>query len=374
MTSTCGGAIPRCCLRMSFTDQARRRWQFRNVVSVRLSAFASGASMSELKQRRLHSEVRLTSPFKIPTSAQASMKSQHSVWDDESRIEMTVPKSAATRRWKSFANRLRITDCVAIAIAVVSAYLVRFGAEAPAAAQWDFETRYLVVSLLILASWIAVLEIYSTRDSRTFGAGAAEYKRVVQATLKLFGALAIAMVFISFDVARGYFAIALPLGLVLLTGSRWLWRKWLNQQRSRGEYLSRVIVIGETADVEYVVTQLESNATAGYKISGVALSTLDKALELRPPWYSIPVLSTLADVSRMVEVTGADAVIACRPPPRWQHVHTGTGMEARGYGNGVGSRFTPYKCCRSANPLAPGRWIAACACRASAVRRWQACT
>ena len=95
----------------------------------------------------------------------------------------------------------------------------------------DFEAKYLVVSTLLLVAWIAVLEIYRTRDSRTFGVGAAEYKRVVQATLKLFGALAIAMVFIQFDVVRGYFAIALPLGLLLLTADRWLWRRWLNRQR-----------------------------------------------------------------------------------------------------------------------------------------------
>jgi exopolysaccharide biosynthesis polyprenyl glycosylphosphotransferase len=38
-------------------------------------------------------------------------------------------------------------------------------------------------------------------------------------------------------------------------------------------------------------------------------------MELRPPWYRIPVLSTLADVSRMVEVAGADAVIVAGPVP-----------------------------------------------------------
>jgi exopolysaccharide biosynthesis polyprenyl glycosylphosphotransferase len=272
--------------------------------------------MSELRQRRrFHAGLLSTSPFRTPAPTKASARPQHSVWDDESRVDVTVPRSEATRRWRSFAYRLRITDCAAIAIAVASAYLVRFGAEAPAAAEWDFETRYLFISLLILVSWIAVLEIYSTRDSRTFGSGVTEYKRVVQSTLKLFGALAIAMVFVRFDVARGYFAIALPLGLVLLTGSRWLWRRWLNQQRSRGEYLSRVIVIGETSDVEYVVNQIESNVAAGYKISGVALSALDKTLELRPPLVRVPVLSTLADVSRMVEVTGADAVIAAGPLP-----------------------------------------------------------
>lgn len=230
---------------------------------------------------------------------------------------MDIPASrrAVTQTWRKFAYRLRITDSLAILVSVASAYAFRFGADAPMAATEDFESRYLALSVLLLVAWIAVLEIYPTRDSRTFGVGAAEYKRVAQATLKLFGALAIAMVFVRFDVVRGYFAVALPLGLLLLTGNRWLWRKWLNRKRIAGEYLSRVIVIGEAADVEYVINQIEKNPTAGYLISGVALPTLDQPMELRPPWYRIPVVSTLVDVSRMVAVAGADAVIVAGPVP-----------------------------------------------------------
>lgn len=252
-------------------------------------------------------------------------------------------------RWKGFASRLRITDAAAIAVAVASAYLVRFGSDATAPPEWDFDAKYLVVSTLLIVAWIAVLEIYRTRDPRTFGVGAAEYKRVAQATLKLFGALAIAMVFVQFDVVRGYFAVALPLGLLLLTGSRWLWRRWLNQQRIGGTYLSRVIVIGESTDVEYVINQIHKNPSAGYQVSGVALPTLEKSMELRPPWYRVPVLSTLADVSRMVEVAGADAVIVAGPVPGgstyirelgWKLEATGTELVlASGLTNVAGPRI-----------------------------------
>jgi len=272
--------------------------------------------MSELKQRRrTYAPVRSVGPARAPQPTQVSAKAQHSVWDDESRLDGASPRRAATSRWKGLDNRLRITDAVAIAVSVTSAYLVRFGSDATAAPEWGYEANYLVVSILLLVAWIAVLEIYRTRDSRTFGVGAAEYKRVAQATLKLFGALAMAMVFIQFDVVRGYFAIALPLGLILLTGNRWLWRRWLNLQRARGSYVSRVIVIGESTDVEYVIGQIQKNPAAGYQVSGVALPTLDKSMELRPPWYRVPVLSTLADVTRMVEVVGADAVIVAGPVP-----------------------------------------------------------
>ena len=131
--------------------------------------------MSDVKHRRLlHAGVRPTNTIRTQAPAKISTRPQHSVWDDESPADIAVPRSAATRRWKKFSNHLRITDATAIFISVASAYLFRFGAEVPAAAEWDFETSYIVVSMLILVTWIAVLEIYSTRDSRTFGAGATE--------------------------------------------------------------------------------------------------------------------------------------------------------------------------------------------------------
>lgn len=272
--------------------------------------------MSELKHRRpFRAATHLAAPDRPYGRTHVSDRPLHSVWDDESRIDISASRRAVTQTWRKFANRLRIADSSAILVAVASAYLLRFGADAPTSFGDNYEARYLVVSVLLLVAWIAVLEVYPTRDSRTFGVGAVEYKRVAQATLKLFGALAIAMVFVRVDVVRGYFAVALPLGLILLTGDRWIWRKWLNRKRAEGKYLSKVIVIGEAADVEYVINQIEKNPAAGYQTAGVALPTLDKSMELRPPWYKIAVVSTLTDVSRMVEVAGADAVIVAGPVP-----------------------------------------------------------
>lgn len=272
--------------------------------------------MSELKHRRhFHATARVAAPPSSANRPHTPVRHQHSVWDDESGNDLEASRAAVSRMWRNFANRLRLTDAAGIAVAVASAYLLRFDSGAMAPAGDGFEARYVVVSVLLLGGWIAVLEIFHTRDRRTFGVGGAEYKRVIQATVKLFGALAIAMVFVRFDVLRGYFAVALPLGIVLLTGSRWLWRRWLNRKRSEGRYLSRVIVIGDRTDVEYIISQFEKNPSAGYEISGVGLPTLDQSMELRPPWYRIPVVSTLADVSKAVELAGADAVIVAGHVP-----------------------------------------------------------
>jgi len=131
--------------------------------------------MSELKQRRrTQTPIPKAGQARVPLRTQPSAKTQHSVWDDASRHNIAAPRSAATLRWKGFVNRLRITDAAAIAVSVASAYVVRFRSDTTADRQWDFETKYLVVSVLLLVAWVAVLEIYRTRDSRTCGVGAAE--------------------------------------------------------------------------------------------------------------------------------------------------------------------------------------------------------
>ena len=48
------------------------------------------------------------------------------------------------------------------------------------------------------------------------GAGPAEYQRVVGVTWRLFAAVAVVAFLLRMEIARGYLAVALPLGLALL--------------------------------------------------------------------------------------------------------------------------------------------------------------
>ncbi|WP_104091158.1 sugar transferase [Arthrobacter sp. GMC3] len=216
---------------------------------------------------------------------------------------------------KSYGWKLRITDSIVIIVAISVAYVVWFQAGITAASANDHPNGYFVTGLVLLAIWTFDLELHRTRETRVFGIGATEYRRVVQSTLRVFGAMAIIMVVVDVRVVRGFFAIALPLGLVLLLGSRWLWRRWLAGQRNKGRCLSDVVVLGTADDVAYVIGQLKSNLSAGYKVVGVALASLHEKVELRPPWHKIPVLSTMADIGRVLAVTGAQTVIVAGPLP-----------------------------------------------------------
>ena len=68
--------------------------------------------------------------------------------------------------------------------------------------------------LLLPTSWLAMLAAYRTRSPRIVGAGVEEYRRVFSATLATVGIIAVALMIFRPEYARGYLAVALPLGLV----------------------------------------------------------------------------------------------------------------------------------------------------------------
>ncbi len=171
------------------------------------------------------------------------------------------------------------------------------------------EIGYLWICLAIVVLWNLDLAYFRSRDKRDFGAGVTEYRRVVQATLRTFGVVAIVLLVFQIEVSRGFLAVALPLGIILMVGERWLWRGWLSRQRLDGKCLSNVVVLGNPQDVGYVINQLRNNLSTGYKVAGAALTTLQPQMELLPPWYEVPVLSTAADIAELVSKTGAEAVV-----------------------------------------------------------------
>jgi exopolysaccharide biosynthesis polyprenyl glycosylphosphotransferase len=226
---------------------------------------------------------------------------------------LAVDTPSSGHAWaRAYRTRLRLTDSGVIVGAVAAALLVRFGAEQAHATVGATRADYWTISLLIVVTWLATLSAFHTRDSRVVGVGATEYKQVVNASALAFGLLAIGFLIFQVDIARGYFILALPLGIVGLTLERWLWRKWLLHQRLFGHYLARVIVVGKRDDVEYVVNQIHEKSGAAYWVVGAALESGEDSINAGN--HSVPVVSDLAHVADAVAALGADTVIVAGQP------------------------------------------------------------
>jgi exopolysaccharide biosynthesis polyprenyl glycosylphosphotransferase len=165
---------------------------------------------------------------------------------------------------------LRASDAAVLTAAVFAGGAIGWIIDGSASAVALSPAVSATLSGVVALTWIAALGAHQTRGIRVIGAGALEYKRVASATLLAFGVLAMAFVVLQTPGTRGFFLVALPVGLIALLANRWLWRKWLIRQRDQGSYLSRAIVVGDSGDVEYVLGQIDRLACSPYDIVGVS--------------------------------------------------------------------------------------------------------
>ncbi|MFZ4893535.1 sugar transferase [Plantibacter sp. Mn2098] len=221
-------------------------------------------------------------------------------------------KSLTQREWAlRYRMRLFATDAAIVVGSVTAAFAFRFGidGELSEAAQ----QRYLGTSVLIVLVWLTFLTTTRSRDTRIFGSGSTEYRRIVNSSAFAFGILAISFLILKVDVARGFFILALPIGTLALLVNRWLWRKWLVAQRRAGAYLSRAVVVGKRDDVEYVIQQITARHSVSYDIVGASVVDEHLPHAIRSGRRQVPIVSHMDGIAQAAANLSADAVIIAGP-------------------------------------------------------------
>lgn len=163
-----------------------------------------------------------------------------------------------------YARRLAVLDAGAVLWATIGALVFRFGSSENGNIISREGVPYISISLVLACSWWLMLSAWGTRDTRILGHGTEEYKRLVSASLWLFGMIAIVSYTFQFDTARGYVGIALPSGLCILLLSRYLVRQFLQLERHAGKSMSRVLIIGGPGSAEHLAQSLALHPMAGY--------------------------------------------------------------------------------------------------------------
>lgn len=187
--------------------------------------------------------------------------------------EVGTPPPAAVierLRWqRQYVTRLRVADTAVVAGAVMLAQYVRFGSTVTSPGP----VSHLVTafSIVIAALWLSMLAGFHTRSAKVVGAGAEEYRRVVNASLATFGAMAIAELVVKLELSRGYLVVALPVGTFGLLLGRWACRKVVVRERGKGRCRTAVLAVGERDAVAHLVDELVDNPSDGYHVVGVCI-------------------------------------------------------------------------------------------------------
>src|SRR5271166_30370 len=223
---------------------------------------------------------------------------------------LPATKSAAPRVvWeRRYGWWLRVSDLFVVATVVAVAELLRFGGGANASLHHT-SVNYSCVSAAIVGCWVIFLAVYRTRSPGVIGAGSEELRRVWSATLSVFGAIAIVSMLFKLDIARGYLAIALPLGLVGLSVSRHAARRVVAMQRRRGRMLSAVLALGDSVSITALAKSLARHPEEGYTIVGACTPSLAAGGVLDIAGVgALPVFGHDGDVRPAVRASGADTV------------------------------------------------------------------
>lgn len=209
---------------------------------------------------------------------------------------------------RRYAAKLRATDFVVVCGAVILAQHVRFGDLLnPIGYAYYVITGF---SLLFALGWLSALAGFHTRSPRLVGTGVEEYRRVVAASFWTFGAMAIVTLLLKVDIARGYLAVALPVGTVGLVLSRWAWHAWVARERAVGGCKTAVLAFGEREAVAQLVSELTRNRSDGYQVVGVGIPGHgpSRGEHLTVDEQQIPIVGGESDMMAAIRTRGADTV------------------------------------------------------------------
>ncbi|OBA38017.1 polyprenyl glycosylphosphotransferase [Rhodococcus sp. 852002-51564_SCH6189132-a] len=230
------------------------------------------------------------------------------------RAPADASPGTGVNRWKwqnVYVKRLCLTDAIIVVLSVILAQTVRFGYEDLLRAGGGGQLDYTVVSAVLIVAWLGALSVFRTRSRRVIGAGYDEYQRVISATLAVFGAIAIIALITNQQIARGFLAIALPVGLAGLLLSRWVWRKVIARKRARGEFQTSVLVVGGARAVRHMARTFSRQDGEGYCVVGVCVPRYSGAPGdvIDVDGREITVYGDEHSVVEALELSGADTVV-----------------------------------------------------------------
>jgi exopolysaccharide biosynthesis polyprenyl glycosylphosphotransferase len=129
-----------------------------------------------------------------------------------------------------------------------------------------------LVAVPLVVAWIAVIALRGGYDQGVFGAGADEYKAVVNASLLTAALLGIGCYVSRFQLSRQFFLVAFMIGPVLLVTGRFILRRALHRARRHGSLAQRTIIVGSADHVDAVASVLSRETWLGYEMLGALVS------------------------------------------------------------------------------------------------------
>ena len=210
-----------------------------------------------------------------------------------------------------YARGLRAAEFTIVTISIAVATVVRYPIPSLLAPVGEVHIPFVVIPVFLIVLWTVSLRVIGTSRRSTIGSGHAEYTGVLRATLVTFGILAILDLLFKFGVARGFIALALPIGTVALLIAHLAWRKLIAHRWQRGIDQHQVLVVGSSRSAAPLIAHLNSHPRLGYRVVGLCVpedSSKAEATELQVGDEIVPIFGTFQEAREAVALSGANTV------------------------------------------------------------------
>ncbi|MBA2478886.1 MAG: sugar transferase, partial [Sporichthyaceae bacterium] len=218
----------------------------------------------------------------------------------------STPRFAAqpqARRWSfNYRVSLVLLDAAVILLALSVAVVGQWGASPVVLDGIGFNLLGGGISVL----WLLLLVANGSYDHRVFGVGPDEFKRVFVAGAQLAGITAIVAYLADIGIARGFLAVAAPIGTLGLLLDRYFARKYLHRLRRDGEWSHRVLIVGDLVRARELLRTLTRDRHAGLNVVGVCLT--DGTVGVADLRHDVPVMGGADDVAESITHLDCDTV------------------------------------------------------------------
>lgn len=275
-----------------------------------------GNALIELKDVGAGDSRTSTRPGSLRRTAGASLAEAAAITslatpDSDALAALLRIPGALRARWQQrYGTWLAASDVIVVIGVVAAAHILRFG-NVTSGSPWAgyASVAYSAVSVLIVSAWALVLAISHTRAQQVIGAGPEEFRRVWTATFWVFGIIAVISTLFKLEIARGYLAIAFPLGLLALSVNRHLARRYVAAQRRRGRFMTAVLAVGEPISATVLAQSLTRRPSDGYTVVGVCTPGVPQLENIIVPGLgSVRVFPYEGDIRHAIAASQADTV------------------------------------------------------------------
>jgi exopolysaccharide biosynthesis polyprenyl glycosylphosphotransferase len=240
--------------------------------------------------------------------------------------------AAPAREWaQRYAFYLFLLDLTILGVTGIVAVFLRFGTDGGEALRLSGVSYFLIAAAVVVA-WLGTLGFSRCYESRFLGTGSEEYTRVGNASVRLAAVVALVAFALDLPLSRGFVAVLLLLGTLLLLVGRVAARACLRAGRRRGRWNHRVLVVGGIQQVQELVEQLSRDPSAGFDVVAVCVPGEHRAALRLSNGDSVPVSGGLSSVTQVMLDLRADTVAVTGSPGITGHALRRLSYELEGSG------------------------------------------